>query len=131
MGNPLDGINVLDLSQGVAGAYCTKLLAGYGADVLKIEPPNTGESTRRLGPFVGDLPGVDQSLVHLYLNTGKRSITLDIQAVEGQEIFGRLAAEADLIVESFIPGTMTNIGLGYEQLSGENPGLVITSITFF
>ena len=100
-------------------------------DVLKIEPPNTGESTRRLGPFVGDLPGVDQSLVHLYLNTGKRSITLDIQAVEGQEIFGRLAAEADLIVESFIPGTMTNIGLGYEQLSGENPGLVITSITFF
>ena len=65
MGNPLDGINVLDLSQGVAGAYCTKLLAGYGADVLKIEPPNTGESTRRLGPFVGDLPGVDQSLVHL------------------------------------------------------------------
>ena len=131
MGTPLDGIKVLDLSQGVAGAYCTKLLAGFGADVLKIEPPIVGESTRRLSPFAGDKPGVEQSLTHLYLNTGKRSITLDVETVEGQNVFRRLAPGADLIIESSIPGTMDNVGLDFDQLSVDNPGLVMTSITFF
>lgn len=131
MPNPLDGIKVLDLSQGVAGAYCTKLLAGSGADVIKIESPNIGESSRRLGPFAGDQPGVERSLVHLYLNTGKRSITLDVESVAGQDIFRRLVQDADLIIESSIPGTMTDLGLGYDRLSADNPGLVMTSITFF
>ena len=131
MGNTLDGIKVLDLSQGVAGAYCTKLLSGFGADVLKIEPPKVGESTRGLAPFAGNKPGVEQSLTHLYLNTGKRSITLDLEAVEGRDIFRRLAADANLIVESSIPGTMTKLGLDFNRLSKDNPGLVMTSITFF
>ncbi|MEE8465692.1 MAG: CoA transferase, partial [Dehalococcoidia bacterium] len=131
MPSALDGIKVLDLSRGVAGAYCTKLLAGSGAEVVKIEPPETGESSRRLGPFVNDQPGIEQSLVHLYLNTGKKSITLDVESAEGAGIFRALAKEASVVVESFTPGRLAALGLGYDQLSADNPGLVMTSVTFF
>jgi crotonobetainyl-CoA:carnitine CoA-transferase CaiB-like acyl-CoA transferase len=131
MPNALDGIRVLDLSQGVAGAYCTKLLAGSGAEVIKIEPLEIGESTRRLGPFASDQAGVEQSLVHLYLNTSKKSVTLDIQSAEGQSVFRRLTKHADLVIESFLPGTMAGLDLGHEQLIEDNPGLVMTSVTFF
>ncbi|MDE0719602.1 MAG: CoA transferase [Dehalococcoidia bacterium] len=131
MPNALDGIRVLDLSQGVAGAYCTKLLAGSGAEVIKIEPLEIGESTRRLSPFASDQAGVEQSLVHLYLNTSKKSVTLDIQSAEGQSVFRRLTKHADLVIESFLPGTMAGLDLGHEQLTEDNPGLVMTSVTFF
>jgi crotonobetainyl-CoA:carnitine CoA-transferase CaiB-like acyl-CoA transferase len=131
LSNALEGVKILDLSQGVAGAYCTKLLAGSGADVIKVEPTKIGEITRRLGPFSGDQPGVEQGLMHLYLNTGKKSVTLDVHSAEGQSLFRRLAKDADLVVESFMPGTMVDLGLGYDQLSADNPGLVMTSVTFF
>jgi len=131
MANPLDGISVLDLSQGVAGAYCAKLLAGSGADVIKIEPPASGETCRRLGPFVNGQPGVEQSLVHLYVNTGKKSITLDVTQAEGQDLFRALARDANVVVESFTPGFLPSLGLDYGRLSAENPVLVMTSVTFF
>ncbi len=131
MPNALDGIKILDLSQGVAGAYCTKLLAGSGAEVVKVEPPVTGESCRGLGPFADDQPGVERSLVHLYLNTGKKSLTLDIESDEGAGIFRALAKSANAVVESFTPGAMHALGLGYDQLSADDPGLVLTSVTFF
>ena len=131
MPTALGGIRVLDLSHGVAGAYCTKLLAGSGADVVKVEPPGTGEGCRRLGPFADDQPGLEQSLVHLYLNTGKKSVTLDLESAEGIDIFRALAKEASVVLESFTPGKLAAFGLGYDQLSTDNPRLVMTSVTFF
>src|SRR6266513_954967 len=79
----LGDIRVLDLSEDVAGPFCTKLLAGLGAEVIKIEPPGTGDVTRRTGPFVHEVPHAEQSAAFLYLNTGKKSLTLDIQSQTG------------------------------------------------
>src|SRR5574341_1454615 len=82
----LDDIRVLDLSQEVAGPFCTKLLAGLGAEVIKVEPPGSGDVSRRLGPFVGATPDAEHSALFLYLNTGKKSITLDIHSPTGAAI---------------------------------------------
>ena len=94
----------------MAGAYCTKLLAGSGADVVKVEPPDTRESCRRLGLFVNGQQGVEQSLVHLYLNVGKKSATLDLESTHGADIFRALAKEASVVVESFTPGRLAALG---------------------
>ncbi|MBI2873287.1 MAG: CoA transferase [Chloroflexi bacterium] len=127
----LDGIAVLDLSQGVAGPYCTRLMAGLGADVVKVEPPGTGDVTRRLGPFYQDDPHPEKSVPFLYLNTGKRSVTLDLETASGRHILRRLASTTHLIVESFPPGTLDGWGLGYADLERENPALVLCSVTPF
>src|SRR5437867_2201014 len=82
----LGDIRVLDLSEDVAGPFCTKLLAGLGAEIIKVEPPGTGDVTRRTGPFVHETPHAEQSATYLYLNTGKKSITLDIQSQTGARI---------------------------------------------
>src|SRR6266571_7913410 len=87
----LDDIRVLDLSQEVAGPFCTKLLAGLGAEVIKVEPPGAGDVSRRAGPFVHETPHAEQSATFLYLNTGKKSITLDLQSQTGAFILQRLA----------------------------------------
>src|SRR5438445_6683941 len=97
----LGDIRVLDLSEHVAGPFCTKLLAGLGAEVIKVEPPSTGDISRRAGPFVHDTPHGEQSATYLYLNTGKKSITLDIQSQTGTVILQRLAQACDILVESF------------------------------
>src|SRR5438477_10726031 len=118
----LADIRVLDRSQEVAGPFCTKLLAGLGAEVIKVEPPGTGDVTRRTGPFVHETPDAEQSAAFLYLNTGKKSITLNPQSQTGAVILQRLARECDILVESFDAGHLDRLGLGYAALELLNPG---------
>src|SRR5215467_244242 len=127
----LSDIRVLDLSEDVAGPFCTKLLAGLGAEVIKVEPPGTGDVTRRTGPFVHEAPHVEQSAAFLYLNTGKKSITLDLKSQTGACILQRLARECDILIESFPAGALDQLGLGYAALEHLNPGLIYTSVTPF
>ncbi len=130
---PLDalaGVRVLDLSQVIAGPLCAKLLADHGADVLKVEPPQ-GEPGRRMPPFHHDEPHPEKSLFFLMLNLNKRGITLDIETGEGAALLRRLVSEADIVVESFAPGYLDALGLGYRHLRELQPALVMTSITPF
>ena len=127
----LSNITVLDFTHYIAGPYCTKLLADYGADVVKVERPGTGDGARDIGPFPKDEPHPEKSGTFLHLNTNKRSITLDLSTADGQRLAGELASRADAVVESFRPGTMDNFGLGYKTLSELNPRLVMTSISNF
>ena len=127
----LGDIRVLDLSEDMAGPFCTKLLAGLGAEVLKVERPGVGDIARRTGPFVQDMPHLEQSARFLYLNTGKKSITLDIESPMGVEIVQRLLQECDILVESAPPGTLDRLGLGYTAVAQQCPRLVYTSVTPF
>ncbi len=131
LGGALTGIAVLDLTQGIAGPYCTKLFSDYGADVLKVERPGSGDPSRRAGPFPDDLPHPERSGLFLDLNTGKRSLTLNLKAETGQRILRRLAGEADLVVESFRPGTLARLGLDSAALDDANPAATLLSISSF
>lgn len=128
---PLAGVRVVDFSHHVAGPYCTRLLAEYGADVIKVERPGTGDPSRQAGPFVRDEPHFEGSLLHLHLNVAKRSVTLNLKSGEGREIAKRLVAGAEVVVESFRPGTMERFGLGYGELRKAHASLVMTSISNF
>ncbi len=112
------------------GLLCGKMLAELGTDVIKIEPPG-GDPARNIGPFYKDIPDPEKSLFWFALNTNKRSITLNIETADGQGIFKRLVKTADFVIESFDPGYMDSLGLGYAALEELNPGLVMTSITPF
>lgn len=125
----LGDIRVLDLSD-EKGVYCTKLLADLGADVLRIEPPG-GHPMRNLGPFFKDEPDPEKSLYWFHFNTSKRSITLNLENADGRELFKRLVKTADVVVETFSPGYLEKIGLGYEVLQELNPELILASITPF
>ena len=127
----LEGLRILDLTQGVAGPYCTKLLSDYGADVLKIERPEGGDPARRAGPFPDDEPHPERSGLFLDLNTGKRSLTLNLKTESGQRILRRLAADSDAVVENFRPGTLARLGLSEEQLTEANPAAALVSISNF
>lgn len=127
----LAGLRVIDISQGIGGGYCTKLLAGLGADVINVEPPGTGDETRSAGPSPNDLPDVERSGLFLHLATGKRSVTLNLQSSGGREMLRKLVSSADVLVESFRPRVLDSLGLGYEALAQLNPRLVLTSITWF
>ena len=119
---PYAGLRVLDLSQGIAGPHCGMLLAQYGADVIKLEPPE-GDWLRDL-----DMPP-ENPVVFLVFNRGKRSIALDLRAPEGAEIAKRLAAGVDIILESFRPGVAARLGLGYDDVRPGNPGVVYASVS--
>lgn len=120
---------VIDLAD-ETGAYCAKLFADLGADVIKVEPP-CGDKTRSWPPFFHDEIGLEKSLYFLYYNTNKRSITLDLECEEGRRILERLVSTADVLVETSPPGHLQSVGLGYNVQSRLNPGLVVTSITPF
>ncbi|MGE0540673.1 MAG: CaiB/BaiF CoA transferase family protein [Dehalococcoidia bacterium] len=126
----LADLRVLDISVGVAGPYCTKLLAGLGAEVIKVEPPG-GDPTRRRGPFPGDEPHPEKSGAFLHLNAGKLGITLDVTTAAGCETIQRLACDTDVLVESAAPGYLASLGLGYDDLAAVNPGIIVVSITPF
>ena len=130
MGGILDGVRVLELGDGIGASFCGKLLADYGADVIKCEQPR-GHETRRTGPFVGDDPHHEKSIPFLYLNTNKRGVTLSVENATGRGLLGQLAETADVVVEDFPAGWLEGLGTGYERLAEVNPGLVITSITPF
>ncbi len=126
----LEELRVLDLSNGVAGAYCTKLFADYGADVVVLEPPS-GHPLRRYGPFVDDRPHRETGALWLYLGTNKRSVTLNIESATGRRLLRRLVEEAHVIVESFAPGRMESLGLGFESLRQIKRRIILLSITPF
>ena len=132
-GNPkgaLDGVKVLDLTHHIAGPWCTKLLADYGADVLKVEPPG-GDPARGMPPFFHDEAHQDKSLLFLYLNTSKRGITLDLKSPEGKGALMELAKDSDVLVENYSPRVMPSLGLDYQTLREQNQSLVMTSISNF
>lgn len=127
----LADVKVLDLGTDIPGPYCAKMLGDYGADVIKIEDPRGGDPARRVGPFPGDIPHPEKSGLFLHLNTNKRGITLDIRTPTGQQLFKELVRWADVLVENTLPGTLDELGLGWEELEKINPRLVMTSITPF
>ncbi len=123
--SPLTGLRVLDFSHALAGPYCTMLLAQYGAEILKIEDPSTGDVGRSWGPpFIGD-----QASYFLGLNSGKRSLAIDLKNPAGLALCLDLAQHADILIENMRPGTMTRIGLGYEAVRARNPKLIYCAIS--
>jgi benzylsuccinate CoA-transferase BbsE subunit len=125
----LKGFRMLDLTDD-KGALCGKIFADLGADVIKIEPPG-GCPTRLIPPFVEDRPGPDRGLYAIAYHAGKRSITLNLESAEGRNLLGALVRKADFLVESFAPGYLEGLGLGYAALDRLNPRLIYTSITPF
>jgi len=129
-GRPLDGVRVLELTHYVAGPYCGRLLADYGASVLKVERAG-GDPARGLPPAVRLDSGESESLLYLYLNHGKETLTLDLKTPEGHERALELVREADVVVENFRPGALGRLGFAWEDMQQANPGLVLTSISNF
>jgi len=130
-GGLLEGLSVLEAGRLVAAPYCAKLLADLGADVVKLETPGTGDPARRRSPFPGDLPHPERSGLFLYLNTSKRSITLELATEGGRRLLQQLASQADVLIEDCAPTARAGLGLDPAQLSERNPRLVHTSITPF
>jgi len=121
----LAGLTVLDLSRVLSGPFATMTLADLGADVVKIEQPGTGDDTRQWGPpFQGD-----EAAYFLSVNRNKRSLAVDLKSADGLALVRDLARRADVVVENFRPGTAARLGLGYDDLAAENPGLVYASIS--
>ena len=127
----LSDIRVIDLTHYTAGPYCTKLMSGFGAEVIKIERPKTGDSMRSLGPFFKNREEQKTSIPFLWLNTGKKSITLNLKTEKGLIILKQLIKDADVLVENFSPGVMHRLGLSYEVVRKINPGIIMTSISNF
>ncbi|HAX25621.1 MAG TPA: formyl-CoA transferase [Chloroflexi bacterium] len=122
---PLDGIRVLDLSRVLAGPYCTMVLGDLGADVIKVEQPGKGDDTRAWGPpWAGG-----EAAYYLSVNRNKRSITLDIKSEQGKQIIRDLARESDIVVENFKRGTFERLGIGYDDLRKDNPGLIWANVS--
>ena len=130
MQGALFGLKVLDLAEDIAGSFCTRLLADYGADVLKVEPPQ-GSALRRMGPFFKDDNDPEKSLFFLAMNLNKKGSTLNLESPEGRDIFKELVSRVDVVVESYRPGYLASLGLGYPDLEQINPSLVMTSISPF
>ncbi len=127
----LSDLKVVEYAQMVSGPMCGKLFADMGAEVIKVEPPGAGDEARCHPPFAGDQPHPEKSGLFLYLNTSKKSITLDPTTPTGAILFKRLVEQADIVIENQPPGFMERIGLGYEVLRALNPGLILASVSPF
>ena len=125
MSSPLSGIRILDLSRVLAGPYCTMLLGDLGAEVIKVERPGTGDDTRAWGPPFA----AGESAYYLCANRNKKSLTINLKSVVGQEIVRQLACLSDVLVENFKVGELAELGLGYDHLKLRNPRLIYCSIT--
>src|SRR5512143_3773309 len=123
----LNGLRALDLTNEI-GFFCGKLLGQFGVDVIKIERPG-GDPARLKGPFYHDITDPEKSLYWLAFNGSKRGITLNIEDHEGRDILKDLIKKADFIIESFRPGYLESLGLGYAHLEVINPRLIMTAIT--
>ncbi len=126
----LSDLCVLDLSTGIAGAFCTKLFAEFGADVITLEPPS-GHPLRRNGPFADDRPHPETGALWLYLGTNKRSATLNIETPSGLRLLSSVVEEANIIVEDFAPGKIDGLGLSFNALRRIKRRIVLVSITPF
>ena len=123
---PLEGLRVLDISQIMAGPYCTMVLGDMGAEVIKIEKINGGDDSRQMGPYVDG-----ESMCFLQINRNKKSIALNLKDEEGLRIFHDLAARADVIVENYRPGVTRSLKVDYDTIKALNPGIVYCSISGF
>src|SRR2546429_6666352 len=119
----LEGTRVLDLTQIMAGPFCTMLLADLGAEVIKIENPRGGDDSRRMAPPYYN----GESAAFIAMNRNKYGIALDIRTPTGKQVLWRLIESADVLVENFRPGTMTRLGFGYEEVHARYPALVYRS----
>nr|WP_269112725.1 CoA transferase [Burkholderia stagnalis] len=126
MTRPLDGIRVLELGQLIAGPFAGRMLAEFGADVIKVEPPGTGDPLRKWRMLHDGT-----SVWWAAQSRNKTSLTLDLRTPEGQDVIRRLAADADVLIENFRPGTLEGWGLGWDALSAINPGLVMLRMSGF
>jgi crotonobetainyl-CoA:carnitine CoA-transferase CaiB-like acyl-CoA transferase len=131
MASALASLRVLEVGDGVAAAYASKLLADLGADVMKVEPPGSGDRTRRRGPFPGGVPDPEKSGLFLYLNANKRGIAMDLTRPRGRDVLDRLAARVDLLVHDVHPTRVMEHGLEAARLCARHPALVVTSIAPF
>ena len=122
----LDGLTVIDLTQNVAGPYCTQLLGDFGATVIKLERPGAGDDVRRFAP-----QWRGEAVAYLAYNRNKKSVCVDLDHPRGRDIVRRLARTADIFVHSMKPGSIESRGLGYDDLSRENPRLIYGSISGF
>ena len=127
----LEGIRVIEVGGGISAPFCGKLLADYGAEVVKIETPSTGDVTRSVGPFVKDEPNLETSIPFLYLNTNKSSVTLNVFSRMGKAILSDLLRGSDIIVYNLPPEDMVAAGIDPGFLQDVNPRLISTSITPF
>jgi len=126
MPGPLHGIKVIDLTRVLAGPFCTMTLADLGAEIIKIEKPGTGDDSRAFGPHLHG-----ESAYFMSINRGKKSLTLDLKAEKGREIFLKLVKDADVVVENFFPGVMKKLGLDYAALKKINPKLIYCASSGF
>ena len=124
MGLPLEGIKILDLTRLLPGPFATLILGDLGAEIIKIEEPGAGDYVRNYAPFVKK-----ESTYFVSLNRNKKSVKLNLKALEGKEIFRRLAETADMVIESFRPGVMAKLGLGFDDLKKLNPRLIFCAIS--
>jgi len=127
---PFEGIRVIDMTHVLAGPFCTYQLAVLGADVIKVEPPQSPDMTRQVG-VTSELNDDHYGTYFMAQNAGKRAISLDIKTTEGKHILKQLVATADVLVENYRGGSLARLGLGYEDLSSKNPGLIYCSLTGF
>jgi alpha-methylacyl-CoA racemase len=129
MSLPLQGIRVLDLSRLLPGGFCSLLLADFGADVLKVEDTGMGDYIRWSPPYYEGTHDSAKSALFLSLNRNKRSIRIDLKSEQGREVLLRLVREYDVVLESFRPGVLDRLGVGYERMREENPGIVYCAIS--
>jgi crotonobetainyl-CoA:carnitine CoA-transferase CaiB-like acyl-CoA transferase len=127
----LDDIRVLELAHGLSGAFCAKLLADQGARTIKVEPPGWGDPSRSDPLFIGGEPHPERSTLFLAFNTNKKSITLDIEQAAGRELLLQLLHSADVVIESYPPGRLSQFGIGYEAFKEANPRVILASVTYF
>lgn len=130
-GQALSGLKVVEWGNFISAPYCTKLMADYGAEVIKIEEPLVGDDSRHHGPFLHDVPHPERSGLFLFLNTNKLGVTLNVRSSTGVDMFKRLVKDADVLVQNNPPKMVDELGLGYDTLSALNPRLVMTSITAY
>ncbi len=127
----LSGLKVIETGELISAPYCGRLLADLGAEVLKVEPPGSGDAARREGPFPDDLPHPEKSGLFLYLNLNKRGITLDLACATGRAILHRLVVDADVLVDNHPPSAAAALGLDYASLRAVNPRLVVAAVSPF
>ena len=121
----LDNVRVLELTNGIAGPYCAKMLADYGAEVIKIDPP-----APVVRPY-DEINEAERKALHLHLNTNRKSVTLDLELERGRDLLLELALRCDVVIESMRPGTVEGLGIGYQTLAESRPDIVMTSVTPF
>jgi crotonobetainyl-CoA:carnitine CoA-transferase CaiB-like acyl-CoA transferase len=129
MSLPLQGIRVLDLSRLLPGGFCSLLLADFGAEVLKIEDTGAGDYIRWAPPYIDGAEASARSALFLSLNRNKRSIRIDLKQRSGREVLERLVREYDVVLESFRPGVLERLGIGYERMREVNPGIIYCAIS--